>query len=492
MKSYCTISIVLLSVLLSAFSFNSEATIVEFKNKYLKLIFDDVNYRFTLQREFVPSAEYSKDLLFFNIPPTSYIILNIDGMSYNLNEGKVITPPMLTKDGKFSFQCNIQDVVVVVTFSFVKNNYTQEEDSIEVELKLMNRGNVSKNVGVRYLFDTFFGENENKPKFYLDGKNPIDHELLINQNNMISYVVSSSDINHPNSLYIFWTPTPSRIIFSNWRKLNITTWDVEPSPFLRYKFSETSSEDCAVAIFFEGLQLAPNVAKSVKVVLSSSQYFPELEDTKPPQEKVVSVPVVKQEEQKVVFVTNYVFVTNEIVSVKTQEVVSREEVVTTNIVTNFVTNFLTNFMPLSPQVTSPAPVYQIPVVVGNGELKRKVVEIEEKIERLSQSVDKVFSLITNAQVQLAVRKDKELERDVDEIKRIRASMVKLSKTIDTLEERIAMINKYIEIRKKFADKRIVVYSTEEYRNDIRIIEEMSKLLDEIMNEIISSSSFGLE
>lgn len=62
-------------------------------------------------------------------------------------------------------------------------------------------------------------------------------------------------------------------------------------------------------------------------------------------------------------------------------------------------------------------------------------------------------------------------------------MIKLSKTLDTLEERIAIINKYIELRRKYSNRKIIVYSKEEYQKDLEIIEELSEILDEIAKRL---------
>lgn len=473
----------ILTILLPTLFTIANGSILEFRNKYLLLMFDDVNYRFTLQREFIPSKEYSKDLLFFNIPPTSSIILKIDNISYNLNEYKIISPPQINKDGVLSFTSDIQGIIATINFRFIKNGYSLEEDSIAIEVELINASNISKEIGVRYLLDTVFGENTPNPKFYLDGKNSIDYELLINQNNMISFIVSSEDINKVNNLYITWDPTPSRIIFSNWRRINIATWDVEPSPFLKYRFSETSSEDCAVAIFFEGISLKPNEKKNFKVILSTTQFSSYIPSTQqitqnqitPEQQESTQIitqtttqPTL-QPEPKIVIITNYIFLTNETPLIKTQEVTLPKEIFITNFITNVETNIL-------PQQTS---------VIENGETKKKIQEIEEKIEKLTQNMDILLSQITNLKVP---KEDKETEKDISELKKIKTTIVKLSKTIDTLEERIAMMNKYIELRKKFSDKRIIVYSPEEYKKDIETIEQISSTLDEILNNILFEDS----
>lgn len=92
-------SIIITLLIATLFHLNSTGEIIEFKNKHLLLLFDDINYRFTLQRELIPSKEFSKDLLFFNIPPTSFITIKIDNISYNFNECKIITPPTRSKEG---------------------------------------------------------------------------------------------------------------------------------------------------------------------------------------------------------------------------------------------------------------------------------------------------------------------------------------------------------------------------------------------------------
>ncbi len=445
----------------------SKASIIEFKNKNLNLLFDDINYRFTLQRELIPSKEFSKELLFFNVPPTSYVTLMIDKVSYTLNEGNIINSPTVTKDGNLSLEVNIQGIGIKLTSKFIPNSYSQEEDALEIEVEIANLTNFPRNVGIRYLLDTVFGENEPKPKFYLDGKTSIDYELAIDQNNMISYIVSSSDINGVNNLYIYWNKTPSKIIFSNWRKLNTVNWDLKPSPFLNYRFSETSGEDCAVAIFFENITLNPKTKENISIILSANPYLPKILEIKP-KEEVAELEKTPQEalptapQQNIVFVTNVIVLTNQYQTAITQEIRSTNEILRTNIVTLTNLKFDSQF-------------------IENEKMLKRISEIEEKLENLSISIEKTFDKITNLLQQNKEQKD---TKDIEELKKIKVKMAKLSKTIDTIEERISMINKYIEIRKKFSDKRVIVYSQEEYKKDIKIIEEISEILNQIMNEIL--------
>jgi chromosome segregation ATPase len=110
------------------------------------------------------------------------------------------------------------------------------------------------------------------------------------------------------------------------------------------------------------------------------------------------------------------------------------------------------------------------------EIVRRISSIEEKIEKLSSSMDFVLSQLTNKGKAL----DKKEEEDVDRIKKLKIAMAKLSRTMDTITERVAIINEYINIRKKFSDRRIMVYSEEEYRRDLKMIEEISKEIDEVI------------
>jgi|GEM_PF-3766561 len=460
-------------VLIFVFSFGASGELVNFKNKYISLFVDDVNYRFTLQREDLPSKDYSRDLLFYNVPPTSYVSFLVGNLAYRPNEGNIIKP--LSRDGSsLSFSVEISGVVFSVSFSLVKNGASLVEDALEISVDFTNTTNVSLNTGIRFLLDTIFGEdNPSLPKFYLDGKTPIDYELLITRDNMISYIVSTSDIDGVNKLFIHWYGnTPTRILFSNWRKLDITDWYSEPSSFLKYRFSESSSPDCAVAIFFEGIEIKPSESKNIKVVLALNSYYPYVQKEEPkPSVAVPSVPeapkVVEEPKvsetptpkESVVFVTNFVYLTNEVKEVKeevkTQEVIKElprtNEVVITNVISE-------------------------KRLVQDEEIVKRISNIEEKIEKISSSMDFVLSQITNKGKAL----DKKEEEDVDRIKKLKTAMAKLSRTMDTITERVAIINEYISIRKKFSDKRVIVYSEEEYKRDLEMIEEISKEIDEVI------------
>ncbi len=454
--------------------FCASGEIVNFRNKYLSLLVDDVNYRFTLQREDLPSIEYSRDLLFYNVPPTSYVSFLVENLAYRPNEGNVIKP-LFRDNNSLGFSIEVNGVVFSVSFSFVKNGSSLVEDALEISVDFTNNTNVSLNTGIRFLLDTVFGEdNLSLPKFYLDGKTPIDYELLITRDNMISYIVSTSDMEGVNRLFIHWYGnTPTRILFGNWRKLDIADWYSEPSMFLKYRFSENSNPDCAVAIFFEGMQLNPGESKNVKVVLSLTSYYPYVQESKP-KPVVAQVPSVPEQpkvveesnvyespkaKEIVIFVTNFVYLTNDIRELR-QEIITQEvvrEIPKTNefVITNVVVE---------------------KKLVQDEEVVKRVSSIEEKIEKLSSSIDFVLSQLTNKGKAL----DEKDEKDVNRIRNLKTAMAKLSRTMDTITERVAIINEYISLRKKFSDRRVIVYSDEEYRKDLEIIEEISREIDEVM------------
>lgn len=451
--------------------------LVEYKNKYLRLLVDDINFRFTLQREFLPSKEYSKDLLFFNVPPTSYVSFKVDNLTFKPNEG--IVKQGVNLEGKeLRFTTLVDGIEFGVVFSFVDNYLSKVNDCLKIEILVVNTTNVSKRISVRYLLDTLFGENENLPKFFLDGKTAIDYELILDNNNMVSYVVSSSDIEKVNNLYIYWNGLPSRILFSNWRKLDNSDWFVEPSSFLRYRFSETSGEDCAVAIFFEETTLYPNQSTNFIIFLSTTPFSPAIQAESQKEDKVIFTLTQEPDTNTNqplppsiivstnVIITNFVFITNELPIIKTQEIITSNEIRSTNQITNLV--YITNLQTFQDQ----------------DEIKRKISEIESRLYKLTESIDLMFNQITNLTFYQKAKEDKEIQKDIEEMKKIKITMAKLTKTLDTIEERIAIINRYIEIRKRFSEKMLIVYTDKEYKQDLKLIEETEKLLDEILNSII--------
>lgn len=480
-------AIIITLLITTLFHLNSTGEIIEFKNKHLLLLFDDINYRFTLQRELIPSKEFSKDLLFFNIPPTSFITIKIDNISYNFNEGRIITPPTRSKEGSLFFECDIQGIIVTTKFTFTLNTLSKEEDGLIIKVEVENSSTSTKNIGIRYLLDTIFGENEAKPKFYLEGRSGIDYELLVNQNNMISYFISSSDINGVNNLYITWNPSPDRIIFSNWRRLSLSSWDIDPSPFLKYKFSENSSEDCAVAIFFENIQLKPKDKAEFEVIISTT-LFSRIDETtlqtntlqttqlelqqevKPNEKETTSIEKPQLPQQ--ISITNYVFITNEVV---------QQETSTPKIVTQVIQQ--QNATLTQPTIITQIIIPQTTQSQELQEIKQRLQTFETKLEEVYISIDKVINQLSNIQTQQPLVKNKEIEKDIKELQNLKNTMIKLSKTLDTLEERIAIINKYIELRRKYSNRKIIVYSKEEYQKDLEIIEELSEILDEIAKRL---------
>ncbi len=471
-RNYCIFVVIIAVFLFLPFLGISE--VIEIKNKDIIFSIDDRNFRFSLQRENLPTKDYLKNLLFHTIPPTSYVSVNIDGIPYKFGsrEGNIIKYPVV-EDNSIVCVWSIENIYVTLSFKVLSNKNTGNYDSLGVSVEVRNDSELSRNLSIRYLLDTVFGEDDPQmPKFFLDGKTPIDYELLVTYQNMISFLVSAKEIDSVNKLYIQWNKTPSKILFSNWRRLDISEWYVEPSRELRYRFSEQSSQDAAVAIFFENIVLLPGQKNEFIVTLSPESYVPEVEKVdiaqEPTKSQIQEAPTLQQPKEQII-VTNYVFQTNVLIQTNflvVQETnVVREKKIDTNIVS--ITNFVERIV--------------VPEQEKRFEFDSKLSQIDAKILELQKNMERFFDILTNLQTTLVTKEEK--LKDEIKIKELKRKMSVLSKTIDSLEERISIIDQYIEIRKKYRDKNLIVYSKQEYEQDIKIILEMDELLENIIKSL---------
>lgn len=238
---------------------------------------------------------------------------------------------------------------------------------------------------------------------------------------------------------------------------------------------------------FENIQLKPKDKAEFEVIISTTLFSRidettlqtntlqttqlELQQEVKPNEKETTSTEKPQLPQQIT-ITNYVFITNEVV---------QQETSTPKIVTQVIQQ--QNATLTQPTIITQIIIPQTTQSQELQEIKQRLQTFETKLEEVYISIDKVINQLSNIQTQQPLVKNKEIEKDIKELQNLKNTMIKLSKTLDTLEERIAIINKYIELRRKYSNRKIIVYSKEEYQKDLEIIEELSEILDEIVKRL---------
>lgn len=229
----------------------------------------------------------NKPILFGHpYPYTSFATILVDGtqLIFGSNDGVLIKDPYISPDGKsivriWSYQkIAVEQKVTLVTSEWSETKF---EDTAQLQYIITNNDNVPHEVGVRILFDTMLGK---------------DDDALIRTSNF-PYSGREQDFYAPN-IPSWWTAIegeknktifsvqgtlkdydatlPDRFTIANWSKVFKTKWDYDTNGELAV------INDSGVALWWYPIKVAPGNVRIVCTYVGLGEMYP---DKEPPYTK---------------------------------------------------------------------------------------------------------------------------------------------------------------------------------------------------------------
>lgn len=322
-----------------------------------------------------PKTESLKNLLFKDIPPTSYITLILNKQPYSLTDSAVkVTDLFQIEENIIWGSFTIKDVNFKVSFLLTNTSGKTEKDSLICMISIKNNSKKKVQAGARLLFDTFYDERWGNPYLYMSSTEKIKYEKLLNKATMPDFVFSGkydiSDREFGEGLFIYPyinSIRPDVMIIGNWKKLDENELDYKVDPRAKFKYNDFANKDAAIAIFYNGTDILPNETVNIGSFLTRksvviSRFF----------EKKVDVPAVET-------TIAVVDVPSLVKTVKPTE---------------------TNIAPTKTNTIQPKPTESV-VYTDDYEIMRKQQEINllkaqiAAMEKLANLIEKIDVLLTN-------------------------------------------------------------------------------------------------
>ena len=246
--------------LLLIFSFNTF-----FANDILILSGKKINFFLNTKKGcFYIENPYPKDirtkyLTFKDNPPTSTIFFYIDNKPFKISESelKIEESFNLYKNyikGGFSYKNLKIDLYFILT-NFGKKSF---DDSLIILFSIHNNETNSKNIEVRFLFDTVLGEEKKYPLLYTLGGKKIESDKIFDEGIIPEAIFSgyadSLELEFLEGIYIYPTInnySPKRLIIGNWKKLYLMRNNFIPEPKARFRYNPYSQADAAVFCIYK-------------------------------------------------------------------------------------------------------------------------------------------------------------------------------------------------------------------------------------------------
>ena len=162
---------------------------------------------------------------------------------------------------------------IVEEFVPIASSAAPLEDGVKLTVSVENVSEQDLSIGVRFLFDTYLGEDKSK-HFTTDGKAEITRELSIPKKEMIQYWVSPDpDSNNEIGLQCMTSgegiSVPDSIVFANWKRLNDSRWTYETNPSRTFMYPPFSFNDSAVIHYYDAMDLPKGATRSITIVLGN-------------------------------------------------------------------------------------------------------------------------------------------------------------------------------------------------------------------------------
>lgn len=162
-------------------------------------------------------------------------------------------------------------LIIREEFSFTKSSQSPISDGLKINITIENTSNDTLSVGVRYLFDTYLGENEDR-HFFTDAAEKINTEIDFVSSIPYYWVSPVSKKNTPGFQVMTsgsGITTPNRIIFANWSRLDDNSWNFDVNKSRNFNYPPYSINDSAVAQYYNPNNLAPKSKIEIILVMGS-------------------------------------------------------------------------------------------------------------------------------------------------------------------------------------------------------------------------------
>lgn len=244
---------------------------LEIRDGRIKLVLHEGTGRFSLY--YLSDFKEKKYIPFFvdQDPRTSVISLLIDNKVFKLGEASTFQESSEKTNNGAKFTWKSSQIEVSEIFFPIASNEAPLANGVKIEIDIKNLSEQSFSVGLRFLLDTYLGE-DSYIHFKTDRVSQIIKEQTIKRGNMIKYWVSPKQGDADQFGLECITEgkgitTPDSIVFANWKRLNDSSWSYETSITRNFSLLPYSINDSAVAQYYNPEILDKNMTRKIILVL---------------------------------------------------------------------------------------------------------------------------------------------------------------------------------------------------------------------------------
>jgi hypothetical protein len=264
----------LVMLIISGFVMISSVSGLELKEGRIKLILHEDSGRISIfYQDKLVSNEYTS-LLLKQDPRTSGIILLIDNKSLRMGSNFEFDQKIEETRNGAAFIWTSNRLKVTQSFSFITSEGGAIADGVKSEIVIENISNDSISVGVKYLFDTYLGENgESDAHFFTSNGSAVSSETVL-EGLLPDYWVSSQKTDSTTGFLSMLgsnivTP-PDKVVFANWKRLDESAWLPTTKTGRNFNLLPYSINDSAAAQYYNQVRLPAGSKRTVTLVFGNT------------------------------------------------------------------------------------------------------------------------------------------------------------------------------------------------------------------------------
>jgi hypothetical protein len=157
-------------------------------------------------------------------------------------------------------------------FSFVTSDAARLANGVLVELIIENVSELPREVGARYLFDTYLAESR-QAHFLLAGGERVRSEIEIRPSGARSWYATptpdTQGVGFQQLIAGEGITRPERVVLANWKRLSETTYDYRVDTDRTFSLLPYSIDDSAAAVYYGADQLAPGDSRRITTLIGN-------------------------------------------------------------------------------------------------------------------------------------------------------------------------------------------------------------------------------
>ncbi len=260
-----TASILFLTALSGGFA-------LELKEGRMKIVLHENMGKFSAYYLHDLSANKYTPLFLDQDPRTSSLSIIEDNKVYRMGESSGFRQIIESTSAGAKFIWQSSSLEVTEELSFINSSASPVADGILVAITVTNIAETRKTTGIRYIFDTYLGE-DNGTHFTTATVNKISGETSYFKYNLPEYINSPGEEGPFGGFQIMLEgrgiTNPDKVVLANWKRLNDATWDYDVKSSRNFNQLPYSINDSGAALYYNQQDLTPGASRTVTLAMGA-------------------------------------------------------------------------------------------------------------------------------------------------------------------------------------------------------------------------------